>query len=364
MRRRGGALAAFVLAAAPLPPSWAGPRIYSVDGDRSRLEGEAFPSASGEEHEGTTLVPLASLRVRDRRVVLRLRDEGSETDYVDRVRLLRVDHPRGEEVVLDPSGRLRGVRGWVAPEKAYARDLTPALDEVRSRDGRAWSGPPSERSMSSSIEPLFVVFPRGKVPPRAWLGLRARIRGEGFLRRLTRREPEGEEPEAQPGPIGPGGPKGPEGPPTEKGEEAEGGLPVSLWTGSDWIERGRLPDDLGTEFRDLLVPLGGVSSRLREVRVRIDLPRGGWEIDWIALGRGVEETPPVRRLSPIHAAGGGGGSKEVIGDLEAKDDRSAVLHRGESLDLEFPAEPLASGSESAYFLEVVGYSDAGSFPFW
>ncbi len=121
------------------------PLLYSWDGRGWRFVNEVLgvaplgmPLARDVIHppddDEYVPVPGEALRARDGRLQLRLTEELRETGYVDSMRLLAVDHPRGTRVVPDEK--------FVAPPHPQFRlFFVRERHAVRARDGegREWS---------------------------------------------------------------------------------------------------------------------------------------------------------------------------------------------------------------------------------
>lgn len=89
---------------APPPPSC--PFVYSWDGHAWRLDSGTFGGAILQSLARTDVDNLDHARPQNRTLMLKLANELDETDYVDGLEVLAVDHDPGVTIAPDGDGRL------------------------------------------------------------------------------------------------------------------------------------------------------------------------------------------------------------------------------------------------------------------
>ncbi|HET9332070.1 MAG TPA: hypothetical protein VFQ21_00650 [Gemmatimonadota bacterium] len=123
------------------------PLVYSWDGERWRLDSGTFGGAITEALARTDVDNLDyATASADGIVRLKVANELAETDYVDALRLLVVDHPIGTTVAPSSQGEIRGLREPRPPDAARGLDGTDALARLAARDGWSW-----ESSLSTPV---------------------------------------------------------------------------------------------------------------------------------------------------------------------------------------------------------------------
>lgn len=169
-----GATAILVAAAAggddppPPPPGGTGgaiscPLVYSWDGATWRLDSGTFGGAIAPALARTDVDNLIHAAAEGGMLRLRVANELNETDYLDRLSLLVVDHPAGYTVAPDADGHIHTLGTLVPPSSARDFRGGDALARVSRVDGWAWESNPSGRDTASSgdiRDGLELVFPR------------------------------------------------------------------------------------------------------------------------------------------------------------------------------------------------------------
>ena len=175
-----GVTAAVVAAAAsggstPPPSSGGGgcgycyscPLVYSWDGAHWRLDSGTFGGAIVRALARTDVDNLDFARPAHGILRLDARNELSETDFIDQLAVVAVDHDAGAGVAPDPTGTLHGIGRLIEPVRAADLDGRDALPRIRETDGWRWESVPRRRDPGQPDElrdGIEVVFPR---PPGA-----------------------------------------------------------------------------------------------------------------------------------------------------------------------------------------------------
>ena len=339
----------------PTPePEGSCPFIYSFDGEGWHLDSETYAGAVMEPLKRTDLDNLEHIRAVDGLYRLRLANERPETQYTDELTLRVVDHPQGTAVYSDASGRPRLLRDGRPPMAATGVRGADVLASVTHADGDFWSGDPvwtiDAEDPSSFRDGMELTFPRLDANA-ALLAVRSQnttlapfvlenflaLFGEeltGWYRRVDR----------DPGLQGQ----------VREWIAREGTLHVSVWIDGAWERQDALLD-VGPHLPKTQVARLDLSEVAgREVRVRLEGPRGLWTIDRVALGVEADAEPTIHDLVPVEATGPGG--RDLRSELSASDERYLTALTGDEVELVFraPPEP-APGTERSVMARTAGF---------
>src|SRR3989442_56638 len=139
------------------------PLVYSWDGHRWRLDSGTFGGAIMHAHARTDVDNLDFVQPEHGVMRLKVANEQRETDYVDALSVLAVDHDSGLTVAPDAAGRSHTI-GALRPSAA-ARDFRgrDGLAQVRATDGWNWESSPGARAdmtVAGMGDGLELAFPR------------------------------------------------------------------------------------------------------------------------------------------------------------------------------------------------------------
>lgn len=151
---------------APPPEHVSCPLVYSWDGTTWRLDSGTFGGAIAPALGRTDVDNLVYATAQDGILRLRVANELNETDYLDALSVLAVDHAPGLMVAPDGAGGLHTLGQLMAP--ATARDFrgADALARVAAADGWNWESNPTRRDTAVSADirdGLELVFPNPRV---------------------------------------------------------------------------------------------------------------------------------------------------------------------------------------------------------
>jgi hypothetical protein len=129
------------------------PLVYSWDGKEWRLDSGTFGGAIARALARTDVDNL-EYATADAAGVLRLKvaDELHETDYVDALHVLAVDHAPDVEIVPDGDGRLHAIGSAASPSSATDFAGRDALARVAERDGWHWESVPTGRDPARAAD--------------------------------------------------------------------------------------------------------------------------------------------------------------------------------------------------------------------
>ena len=356
------------------------PLVYSWHGTDWRLDSGTFGGAFLEPLARTDVDNLEFARVEDGRLRLRLANELPETDHVDALDLLVVDHAPGTEVIPDGAGGLHTVGGLSVPIAARDDHGRDALAAVRSVDGWGWESSPTGRDPAvaadtrSALELEFLrppgtaeatlVVHGSNTPWAGWLmqdfiAAHGRDADTWYAAMNADREASRALGDAL---------------------AREAFLSVSVETASGWEPRG-LVWEAGPEIakrQALRLDLAGVEGET--IRVRLESVPLYWNLDQVGIDfpsasapiassaqstPASPSTPDVRVVEPESARMESDG-QDVRALLSEADGIELVLETGDAAVLAFQAPPVPEGMIRSYLIATTGWyrihSPASSAP--
>ena len=139
------------------------PFIYSFDGDNYIFDAEPFSGAISRGYQRTELCPLDHIEAVDGEYRLLMTNEQDETDYVDEISLLAVDHPPHTQILADHRGTLHCIRQPIAPLHAIDKQGRNVTGMITNCDHTLWF------SRVKDKDQLIIRFPKPTAAPKAKL---------------------------------------------------------------------------------------------------------------------------------------------------------------------------------------------------
>jgi hypothetical protein len=329
------------------------PLVYSWDGQRWRLDSGTFggaimPALARTEVDNLLYaVPVGdSLR-------LRVTNELNETDHLDRLAVLAVDHPAGRTVAPDATGQLHSLGSLVPPTRARDFRGRDALARVAVEDGWAWESNPVGRDSSRAAhvrDGLDLQFPRPPgvdnarlvidVSNTAWaeymMGRYVGLHGsaaQGWydsvaaypalavqIRRMMERE-----------------------------------IHLGVWVHANgrWQRRGSVIEAGPEVWKRQVVPLDLSGVTGGTVRVRLESAPSLWLIDRVALDGSSAQALTIRELAPASATPLRG--HPTLPLIATADRGELVLERGDAVEVAFAVPSVPPGLMRSYLLLSHGW---------
>ena len=336
------------------PVNFSCPLVYSWDGEGWRLDSGTFGGAFLEPLARTDVDGLEHARAENGLLRLRLANELQETDHVDELDLLVVDHAAGTEVVPDGSGILYEIGPLAAPLSARDDHGRDALAAIRDVDGWGWESSPTGRDTSVAADirsSLVVEFERpsgsaeatlvihgNNTPWASWL-MQDFIAGHG-------RETESWYAAMNSDPVASGA--------LGAALAREAFLSVSVWTGQTWEYRG-LVWEAGPEIaKRQALPLDLASVAGETVRVRLESVPLYWNLDQVGIDFSASLAPEARIVEPDRATMEND-ERDVLAHLADQDGRELVLEPGDAAELSFQVPPVPAGQARSYLIATTGW---------
>jgi hypothetical protein len=331
---------------APPPPSsqptkFSCPFLFTYDGKDFLCESETFAGSVHRGLERKALDPLAHLRPVDGRYRVLLVNAREETEYVDELNLLLVDHPSSVRVAPDGRGELHTVESTAPPVSAADAAGRDVLALISERDGLMWQSDLSSRDFTSDDQyrdGITLEFPRpaglrwmklavtGKNTRLGYFALRRifELKGEDRMEWYEKLESD----------------------PAEAARFArwlgrEGMLHVSVWQDGGWVRQAVLPDVGPGVLKEQLALLDLARVSGANVKVKLETATDLWRIDRVGADFSADLPLAVHRLKPLAAVDPRAG--DVTALLETRDGAYYVTTGGMVADVSFEAPPVAQG---------------------
>jgi hypothetical protein len=329
------------------------PLVYSWDGKDWRLDSGTFGGAIMRTLARTDVDNLDFAMAANGRLRLKLANELDETDFVDALEVLAVDHDPDVSVAPDGEGRLHTLGASAAPARASDFRGRDALARVRAVDGWSWESNPTGRDPALAADVrdgLELAFPR----PRDARAARLVIDGNNtlwavhmlgeYLQAHGRTLPSWYDSlEANPARARA----------VEAGLAREAFLTASVRTTDGWVAQGMFWE-AGPEIAKRQVMALDLSRCEGDtVRIRLESVPCFWQLDRVALDVAAERPVAVNVLKLDRAVGHDG--KDLRPLLTAIDGNVLRMEPGDSAELAFRAAAVPQGKSRSYLVRSHGW---------
>jgi hypothetical protein len=328
------------------------PLVYSWDGTRWRLDSGTFGGAIARALARTDVDNLAYAVAQRDTLRLRIANELRETDHVDELAVLAVDHEPGVTVAPTPDGRLRVIGPLQAPIAALDSRGRDALPQVRALDDRVWESalvPRDTARVDDIRDALDLTFPRPTGDSTDLvLDARNTVWAAYLVGEVVRAH--GREVDAWYASLEADSARAAG---LRRKLASEAFLSVSVLTDRGW-ENQALVWEAGPEIAKrqvVTLSLTGVRDTL--LRVRLEAPAAFWSIDQVGIGS-ASQAPRTVREARLDAAGLADGL-DAADLLRQRDGRTLTLEPGESAEVLLTVPPIEAGMSRSYMLRTHGW---------
>lgn len=343
---------------APNPCNDCGPKescpfVYTWDGTGWRLASGTFGGAIARTLKRTVLDNLDHVMPQVGVVRLKVTNELDETDHLDALAVLAVDHAPGVSVAADPAGGLHTIGALDPPVTATDFRGADALARVRDADGWSWESSFAGRDTSRVADlrdglQLAFVRPRGahrshlvvdaSNTPWAVHLLTEFISAHGAGTDAWYDSLNAEPALAQAFGLRLAG---------------EGFLAASVRTQSGWAPAG-LIWEVGPEMARRQVLELDLSSVVGDtVLVRLESAPALWLVDRVAMDFTADGPLTVHELPLVSARDRAG--NDVAPLISAADGLDYVMEPGDAAEVSFRAPALGAGMERSFLLRSSGW---------
>jgi len=326
------------------------PYIYSWQGDRYVLDGEAFGIALGKAREMTTSTVLSEPNSTEQNLKVRISNERPETHFFNTIALQAVEIDQKAEVVADNDQDLWPVYTSKKPLAALDNTGKNILSRISDKDNLYWESNLDLPTLYSDFEDIIeLTFNR---PPESLQGsiiIRAINTYFGNLVFEKLFEFLGDQSLSFMSAV-------------ENDQEViqllhewtiESSLKVSVWNGSSWLPCGILYPEANVTPFSRLVRINIPPGLGNTVKLRLNALADVWKIDAVNLDW-TEVKQLDKKMVPLLSVDGQL-SENQIELITEKDDQYAILLPSQNIDLTYAKQRAPAGKKLCYTLDVGGY---------
>lgn len=341
----------------PPPPPTGGkfscPFIYTYDGAAYHFESETFSGSVFKGLERSAFDVLNHIAPVDGVYKLKLVNARDETEYVNELKLIAIDHPIGTSIIPDRNGNVHTISRSIPPARCTADDGRNALREISARDNVYWSSSMTAGDLgknSNLRDGLTFEFPRppgttsvklvvsGKNTRLGYFALAKifQLKGDDKMEWYSKLETD----------------------PAERAKFVgwimrEGMLHAKVWHHGRWVERTAFID-VGPGISKEQVAVINIDDITGSVlKIRLDCTTDLWCIDQVYVDYSPDFPVLSTELSPAGATSEHG--QNIAGMLKAADDRYYVTISNQYADIEFPAVPEREDCNRSYVAKTRGF---------
>ena len=332
------------------------PIIYSFDGTRYVFDADPIGGAISQSLARTEWAELDHLAEVNGRYRLLVANELEESDFVDEVSLVVIDHPAGVRIVPDILGGLHSI---VRPQAAIRatdqndRDLRPL---VSSEDDLFWESEKDGRDLENNEDlkdTLIFEFPKptaarkATLVANAWTTIWGMQAAKSFLELYGDKLPEWYADMNRSGPAV---------------RELttwflSGGMytaKILVETRDGWTPKGLLYGGGPFLSKDKAYPLDLSDIPGETVRLKIETAAGFWKLNYLALDYGQQTSVRVKEIHPETALDRDGRDVKA---MVAKADQEfyKMPQAGDFAELTFAVPENTAGLERTILLKARGY---------
>lgn len=329
------------------------PLVYSWDGRNWRLDSGTFGGAITRGLERTDVDNLDHLAAADGIVHLKIKNELNETDYLDALSVVAVDHDPVVTVAPDGAGGLYTLGALTHAIGARDDQGRNVLASVDAADGVSWQSSFRARDTSRLADirdglDLTFVRPKGARSARLVLDghntpwaasmLTQFIAAHGSATRAWYDSLDASPVMAMR---------------TGRALARDGFLSVSVREGESWQPEGMFWEAGPEIVKQQVLPLDLRGVTGDTVQIRLESAPTFWFIDRVAIDYSPERRVTVTELVATRATFDSG--RDVRSDLASSDGQALTLEHGDSALLDFQAPPVAPGKARTYLLQSTGW---------
>jgi hypothetical protein len=354
-----GLLIVVIIAAASEPFTFKGngqnscPVAYAWDGHDWQLQSGTFAGAVARGVARSEVTAISPAPATNGALRLQVRNELDETDYLDAISLLAVDHPPGVSVAPDAGGRPHAVGTLVHAREAQDFAGRDVASQLAAPDGRSWESSVQSRDTAAPgalVDGIELVFPR---PPEARMAqLAVDARNTSWVPFMLERTlaAHGRATRAWYDSLLAS--------PTAAREYRdavvrEAGLRVLVRRGAAWVPQGVVldPGPEVTKRQVVAVDLTGIEGPV--VQVRLESAPSFWLIDHVAMSYDAEPAITVQEVTPVAARTPQGAA--VLSLVATADGQAWAFEKGQQAEVAFPVPAVAPGMARSYLVRATGW---------
>jgi hypothetical protein len=329
------------------------PFVYSYDGEEFILDSEAFGGSIFEAAKRYDWSKLGHLRETKGVCKIKITDELQETDYIDEVKLLVVEHPKDVEVLPSFAGKLHVLSESYAPLSVADYQGNPVLEQVKAKDEKFWLSNPFGRDpeiKSQARDGLILEFHR---PVNAtFVKMAFNLKNTIWAAHLQAKflelhgsdleswyELMNNSPEAREA--------------FQRAFIREGMLSIKLWNGENWETAGFIWEVGANVFRDQVVWLDIENIPGEILKLKLESTAGLWMINSVQADYRPDLILDVIEVSVFDAKDHLGTDLQQM--LQTTDNNYYVMDTGDWAELIFRVPPQKKEYQRSYILKTSGF---------
>jgi hypothetical protein len=327
--------------------------VYSWDGQDWRLDSGTFGGAITRGATRTDVDNLVYATSQERQLRLKLANELNETDYVNALSVLIVDHDPNVSVAPDGDGTVHTLGRLQRPISAVDDHGRDVLERVATRDDVNWESklllrdPGNPADIRDGLELTFArhddrsqarLVIDGRNTPWAAVMMGQLVEAHGTATAAWY-----DSLNTQPQFL------------QQFGSIAArtGFLGVSVLTSQGWDHQGYVWEAGPEIAKRQVFPIDLSDVRGDTVRIRLESAPSFWLIDHVALDESAESAVEVREVRASRAVDRTG--RDVAELLVAVDDKEFVMETGDYALLDFEVPSLQAGKARSFLVRSTGW---------
>jgi hypothetical protein len=330
------------------------PFIYSFDGEDYRLEGEVFGGAIFEAARRTDLLNLSALKENNGHYGIKITNELEETQFVDELKLIVVDHPVGTALYPSFDGKLHLLSSLIHPKSAQDKDGHNITNDLNEKDDLAWISNPFNRDpdkLGDARDWVELAFDKPSEISKATLLFNVQNTRWGAVMQKEMLALQGDQLDAWYQSLN-----------TSEAARKElmglmvreGMLQIKVWTGAGWKDVGFVWEVGPAAARDVALGIDLSAVQSTTLKMRLEFPVGFWAINAVKISYNDQSPSMVTELAPSKAIGHSG---QALMDVLSQSDQKyyAMPTTSDWAHISFKAIPLKKGFKRSFVLKSNGY---------
>lgn len=323
------------------------PQVYVNNNGQYEFKSGVYSGAVYSSLEREDYLPLEGIQARDNTYQFRIGNVPEEEQFINKVQLMRVEHPAGIKVLADRNGKILSYIDPVAPDKAFynrSDDITAALKYTDQEYYSFESG--SGENGFSTVTMLFdkpSTATKGKLLVHAvnskWSGYLNKefvsLFGNGYEQWRRQQEAAGSANSQQ--------------------WFLDQGLPMKVFveTTKGWEYVNYFALTGNTASRDMIMEIDLANVKSEKLRIRIESAYHFWDLDRAAMDFSSTAILKSSFITPSFASTKDG--RVIIDEIAQQDKSYTHLTGNDFLNIEYPGTGATEDKSFSFFLVTAGY---------
>jgi hypothetical protein len=330
------------------------PFVYSFDGKDYVRDSETFGGSIFKSAQRSDWDNLDHLKEINRTYRLKVTNELKESQYIDELKLLVVDHPKGSKLIPSFSGKLHTLSASKQPIKAEDLYGNNVLESVKAKDEKFWLSNPSGRNPEAKSEArdgLILEFTKPEDVSFVKLAFNVQNTPWASFMQGEMLKLQGNELQSWYDLMNHSSEVRQE---LREAMIREGMLLIKLWDGKTWQTKDFIWEVGPALPKDQIVWLDLRKLKGEKLKLKLESTPGFWIVNSIQADYTPDLPIQITELSPVKAKDYQGKDLKVV--LSTIDGNYYVMPSTEDwAELTFIAPPLRKGADRSFVLKSTGY---------